>query len=93
MRYGKLENGRLRFAPNHLSDDGVVVYNPPVEMYVANGYKTIQFTAPPEAPDGYYYAPDWDEQENVIVQVWHLEDLPDDIDDVEALNIILGGTT
>ena len=89
--YGKLENKNLMIAPSKLNGEGVVVYNPPAEMYLAQGWKPVRFTEPPEAPSGYFYADGWEEQEEEIVQTWTLTPLPDDIDDAEAFDIIFGG--
>ena len=89
--YGKLTDGNLTIAPKKLNGDGVVVYNPPTEMYTRAGYKPITFTDEPEAPSGYYYESGWEEQGSAIVQTWTLVDLPPDIPDDEAMAIILGG--
>lgn len=89
--YGKLIEGDLTIAPRNLPGDGVVVYNPPAEMYLSQGWKPVQFTEEPEAPSGYYYESGWEETDEAIVQTWTLEPLPDDVDDSEALEILLGG--
>lgn len=89
--YGKLINGSVQYAPNKLPGDGVVVYNPPAEMYLAAGYKPVEFTDAPEAPEGYAYESGWEEQDESIVQTWTLVPLPDDIDEAEAFDIIFGG--
>lgn len=92
MYYGKLIDGQLRFAPSKLNGDGVVVYNPPAEMYAEQGWLPVVFTEPPDdPPEGYTYDSSWEEQEESIVQTWTLVPLPDDIDDAEAYNIIFGG--
>ena len=89
--YAKITGGNIRFAPNRLEGDGVVVYNPPAEMYAAQGWKPVTFTDAPEAPEGYTYESGWDEQTDAIVQTWTLTPLPDDIDEAEAYDIIFGG--
>lgn len=89
--YGKLNDGNLTIAPRKLNGDGVVVYNPPAEMYLAAGYKPVEFTDSPEAPEGYTYESAWEETAGSIVQTWTLVPLPDDIDDAEAFDIIFGG--
>lgn len=88
--YGKLIDGYLQIAPRKLNGDDVVVYNPPDEMYLAAGYKPVIFVDSPEAPSGYYYESDWEEQTDAIVQIWTLMPLPNDIDEIEAYNIIFG---
>lgn len=89
--YAKLIDGALNIAPKKLPGDGVIVYNPPAEMYTEAGYKPVTFTDEPEVPSGYYYESGWEEQDEVIVQTWTLTPLPDDIDEAEAYNIIFGG--
>lgn len=89
--YGKLNNGNLMIAPRKLNGDGVVVYNPPAEMYLAAGYKPVEFTDAPEAPEGFYYESGWEETADSIVQAWTLVPLPDEVDDAEAFDIIFGG--
>lgn len=89
--YGKLNGGDLMIAPRKLPGDGVVVYNPPAEMYLAQGWKPVQFTEAPEAPAGYVYDAGWEEQADAIVQTWTLVPLPDDVDAAEAFDIIFGG--
>ena len=88
--YGKLIDGELQIAPKKLNGDGVIVYNPPVEMYTAQGWKPVSFTDEPEAPSGCCES-GWEEQTGAIVQTWTLTPLPDDIDEAEAYDIIFGG--
>lgn len=89
--YGKLNDGDLKIAPRKLNGDGVVVYNPHAEMYRAQGYKPVEFTDAPESPEGFYYESGWEETAESIVQTWTLVPLSDDIDEVEAFDIIFGG--
>ena len=89
--YAKLIDGALQIAPKKLPGDGTIVYNPPAEMYAAQGWKPVQYTDPPEAPSGYYYESGWEETAEAIVQTWTLTPLPDDIDEAEAYDIIFGG--
>ena len=90
--YAKIEDGMFIIAPGKLPGDGVIVYNPPAEMYLASGYKPVTYTDPPEdPPEGYTYENSWEEQENAIVQVWTLVKLPDDVDEFELVDILFGG--
>ena len=90
--YGKFIDDILRFAPKKLNGNGVIVYNPPEEMYLEQGWKPVIFTDQPnDPPAGYIYEAHWEEQEDSIIQVWELVELPDDIDDDEAFGIIFGG--
>lgn len=94
MRYATLSNNRLHYAPNPIRIGERVIGNPPDEVYAEAGYLPVIETDPPEAPDGYYYSPGWEERDGQIVQIWTLEELPPEPDDItpdEALDIILGG--
>lgn len=88
--YGKLINNQFYEAPKKLNGDGVIVYNPPSEMYLIQGWKPVIFTNEPEVPNGYTCESKWAENENEIIQIWELVELPDDIDESEAYNIIFG---
>ena len=90
--YGKLVNNALIIAPRKLPDGDNIVYNPPAELYLAQGYQPVEYTDEPEAPEGYYYESGWEQVEDAIVQTWTLTPLPDDIDEAEAFEIIFGGT-
>ena len=89
--YAKLIDEEFVIAPKVLPGEGVNVWNPPAEMYLAQGWKPVVFTDEPEAPSGYYYESGWSEDEDEIVQTWTLTPLPDDIDEAEAYDIIFGG--
>lgn len=88
--YGKLVGNELQIAPHKLNGDGVTIWNPPSDMYILQGWKLIVFTEQPEPPSGYYYESNWEENENEIIQIWELIELPDDIDESEAYDIIFG---
>lgn len=92
MKYGTLINGDLILAPRRLTIDGCVVFNPTDAQYEAAGYLPVIYTDAPEAPEGYYAEPHWEEQSGEIVQVWHMEELPPEEPSAEEiLDIILGG--
>ena len=90
MKYAKLFDGRLSFAPNPIRADGFWHGNPPAELYLAQGYKPVRCTEPPAAENGFRPVESWTETEEAIVQGWTLE--PEgELEDGEALNILLGG--
>lgn len=90
--YAKLINGNLTIAPKMLVIGSTKVWNATAEQYAAAGYKPVEFTEMPEAPEGYYYESGWEEQETAIVQTWTMVELPpDEMSAEEALEIILGG--
>lgn len=89
--YGKLVNNALIIAPRKLPSGDNTVYNPPAELYLAQGWLPVEYTESPEAPEDYYYEPGWEQTEDAIVQTWTLTPMPDDIDEAEAFDIIFGG--
>lgn len=92
--YGKLIDGVLHRAPKMLHIGSNNVWNPTAEQYDAAGYKPVEYTDAPEAPEGFYYESGWEEQETAIVQTWTMVELPpEEMSAEEALEIILGGET
>lgn len=82
--YGKLINNNIAIAPRRLTIDGCVVFNPTDEQYEAAGYLPVIYTPAPEAPEGYYAEPHWEEQDGEIVEVWAFVPSPEPTAD-EAL--------
>lgn len=91
--YGKLIDGNLRIASKMLHIGSTKVWNASAADYAAQGWLPVVYTDMPTPPEGYDYESGWEQTEDSIVQTWTLVELPDDIDDAEALNIILGGDT
>lgn len=79
MKYAKLINGSISYAPNPIAHDGMIRYNPPPEIYLAEGYKPVRYTDPPTTEPGYIAVPDWVETAEEIVQTWTEELNPDEI--------------
>ena len=70
MRFAKVVDGSLEFAPKMFeTDDGKVITNSP-ELYAMYGYKPIVLTDPPEIPEGYENVYRWEDSENGCLQVW-----------------------
>ena len=71
MRYAKLNNNNnIIYAPNPILIDNDYIGNPPVEVYLEQGYKPVTYTQQPE-PKGYgYYNETWEETPINIVQGW-----------------------
>lgn len=96
-RFGKIENGALKYAPYCLRTGSASVLNPSEEILLANGYKPVNFNYQEEAPEGYHWETrGWEETENECRQVWELVEDPvpsddDEIDAWDAAGIILGG--
>ena len=90
MKYAKLVDGAISYAPNKISVGDYTVYNPTPEMLTALGYKPVRYTDPPEVNPGYVAVPGWTETETEIVQVWTVEKEPDEISEERAYRIITG---
>ena len=90
MKYAKLIDGEIQFAPNPILVDGNYIGNPPAEVLEADGWKEVIYTDPPTVEPGYVAVPGWQEEDDEIVQVWNIE--PEgDIDADVALDILMGG--
>lgn len=70
----KFIDGELTFAPRTITI-GLTYYNPtPKQWLDENGYKPVVYTAP-ETPVGCKALSSFEEQENVIKQIWTYEPL------------------
>lgn len=84
MKYAKLINNYLTYAPNPILHNGLWYGNPPGSVYEAEGYKPVVYSEPPrDAPSGYQWNEAWGETDTEIVQGWVLVEVP--ITDEEAL--------
>lgn len=82
--YGKLINNTLSIAPRRLTINGCAVFNPTDAQYEAAGYLPVIYTPAPEAPEGHYAEPHWEEQDGEIVEVWEFVPNPEPTEE-EAL--------
>ena len=89
--YAKLIDGNLQPAPNPIFIDPWWIGNPTPEMLIAEGYKPVIYTDPPETQPGYIAVPGWTENALEIAQVWTVEPEPDDVDADRAMEILFGG--
>lgn len=71
-RYGKLNNGRLVYAPRTLRDGDRYIVAPTHAEYVVLGWLPVVDTPPSEpAPEGYHWAPTgWKEEMLKIVRTY-----------------------
>lgn len=74
MRYAKIENGRIVFAPKTLVVDGRLVSNPTRAMYRAAGWKVyVDLPASKSAPQGMHWERDgWLDLPDMIRPRWRL---------------------
>lgn len=91
MRYAKIINNSIYYAPKKIVDGDMAIYNPPAEMLTELGYLPVVNVPCPEAPEGYYYEHSWTEIDGTITDVWTLEKLPDEPSAEEIMSILLGG--
>ena len=91
MRYAKLINSRLAYAPNPILIDDVYIGNPPGSVYEAEGYKPVVYAdQPSEAPAGYDWAETWAEEDGNIQQGWVLVEQTE-FDGEAAMEFLFGG--
>lgn len=94
MRYAKLNDSSISYAPNPIQHNGLWYGNPPGSVYEAEGYKPVTRMEPQgDAPEGYAWRETWTDNGSEIVQGWEAVELPPemDISPEEALDILLGG--
>ena len=80
MKYAKLIDGNLSFAPNPITVDCICYGNPPAEIYQAEGYKPVHYTEAPAVEPGYIAVQGWTETTEEIVQMWTEELEPVTVD-------------
>ena len=76
MRYGKLINGIIQYAPRKIRNGDTVTYNPLPEMLMEFGYFPVRLTDQPVPQQGYYANYHWEERNGEIVQVWEVIENP-----------------
>lgn len=70
MRYAKLINNNVQYAPNPILIEDNYIGNPPIENYLEEGYKPVIYTEQPELQGSGYYKEVWKETETNIIQDW-----------------------
>lgn len=91
MKYAKLIDGVISFAPRTVVVGDRQIGNPRPETLIELGYKPVTYTDPPTVEEGYIAVPGWTETEEAIVQTWTVEEEPDEVDADRALEILFGG--
>ena len=74
MRYGKLIDGAVEYAPNKIKDGDSITYNPTVETLTTLGYMPDIVTDAPQTETGYQAVGEWVIENNQIVLKWHIEE-------------------
>lgn len=83
MKYAKLIDNKLQYAPNPIIVDDRQIGNPPPETLMEQGYKPVIYTDPPVVEPGYIAVPGWEDDGDEIVQTWTVELAP--VSEEEAL--------
>ena len=76
MRYGKLIKGRVELAPNPLKIEGRHIFTNNPEIFEQQGYLPIEMTPAPECPEGYQLSYKWTLENQRIVRIWEIEEIP-----------------
>lgn len=76
MKYGKITDGKLEFAPSIVNLDGYTIINPEHEQLITLGYKPVITDNIPTPQEGYYMEISYEETENEILQQWEEIELP-----------------
>lgn len=90
MKYAKLNDGKISYAPNPIKIDGCWWSNPTAKILLAEGYKPVRYTEAPAVEPGFVAVPGWEETAAEIVQTWAVEPEPDEISEDRAYRIITG---
>lgn len=91
MRYAKIADGNIVFAPSRINDGDCIVYNPTVDMLVEHGYMPVRFTEPPVTDDDHTAVSEWTQGDGEIVQRWVIVEIDEeDISAEEVLSILTG---
>lgn len=89
MKYAKLIEGEIYFAPKKIKNGNSITYNPPSEMLTELGYKPVTFTEPPQTEEGYQAVSTWTDKGEYILQEWEIVQAEPSAEDI--INILLGG--
>ena len=74
--FGKIKDGALIAAPNKITHNGYVHYNPTDKTYAEAGYLPIVETPSPTDADDTYYEGRYEEQDGKIFRVWERAEKP-----------------
>lgn len=96
MKFAKVVNGSLEFAPKKILRDGRCIFTNSVEEYAALGYKPIELTEAPAEREGFDLHYTWVEDETCCKQVWiETEQVianTEELEDMQSALTLLGVT-
>lgn len=88
MKYAKLIEGEIYFAPRKIKHGDSITYNPTAEMLLPLGYLPVRFTDAPETDIKHIPVCTWTQTDTEIIQQWHIEEA--EISAEDALAILMG---
>ena len=75
--YGKLNDGRITYAPAVITDGSIYIVSPTPVDYITRGWKKVVDPKPTDAPQGFHWVPTrWVEESEQIVRLYTLVDDP-----------------
>lgn len=75
--FAKLKNGILDPAPSVFYEGNRIIVNPDEAFLQQKGYKMVVNTKRPDADEGFYYEPVWEEKDDTILQTWEIHEYPE----------------
>lgn len=72
MKYGKLVNGTIQYAPKTVEANGHLHLRPTAEDYLTAGFKPVIDERPYTSPTEYAVAVGWEEFENSISRIYEI---------------------
>ena len=81
MRYAKLINNTISYAPRKIRHNGRWYFNAPEEIMRVEGWLPVIAVTPPDVPEGYMLQQSWAIIDNpagqqVIIEVWDVVPVP-----------------
>lgn len=94
--YAKIENNRLVKAPNYLVINNQKVWNASESNYIEQGYYPVIYTDAPETDDKHYAEESWTLENDQIIQIWSVIEIPtpsdeDELTDDQIVIVLTGG--
>lgn len=77
MKYAKLVNNTISYAPRKIRHNGRWYFNASEEIMRAEGWLPVIFTNPPDVPEGYTLQEYFVIINGQIVQNWGMVEIPD----------------
>ena len=84
MKYAKLIDGYIQYAPKKIKRGETIVYNPTAQMLILLGYKPVTENPMPVCEEGYHCEPFYRETTEEIIIDWNIvEDYVDELTELK----------